>query len=384
MVNFGAEVVAVDALRGRTGGRRCAPLAAGRGRSRPDRVAHALSPAADVANNPLVGKRLRQLRSDRPDQFNTGPLQRGRLLSARAAAACASIRSPASRSGNAGKFPPQAEIFGDGELIFVADPRGDEVLVLAPSTARSRQPQGRAGRAPLDDPRPQRAGLGPGRHDVKVRLYDAWQQDAKERRPRPLVAAGPARHRGCSSTATSWPCWSRAGNSRSFRWPPARSFAVPLEPEPALTTSRCIARATVRADHQPEQPDAAAGPARQSADDGQSAAGPHARPRVCLRADTGKLQWQVPAFVAIHALPTDSRPSRRCLFFVRNRTDVTERRQQRQTDVGAVSSIAATAGSSSTTAVGPQANHGEIIADPVKRTVTLLAPNGRPRRSSSR
>jgi outer membrane protein assembly factor BamB len=376
LVNFGAEVVAVDALRGE---RAAVDSLLWRQESADlDPVTtRSLYTAQRTINNPLVGTRYISYDSTGRLNFNTGPLQmagvcyqKGRQL------ICADLLTGQS-IWERGNVPVQAEIFGDSELIFVADQAGDEVLVLSSIDGTL------VGRRKID--RSDRRWTTFGRNvlawdqvgtTLKVRLYDAWQQDAEGKRADLWTTQVAQGTKGFVIDGEEVALLEPSGQFTVVSLATGElKFAVPLDPEPSLDYIQ-VQRSKeqyilITNQNNPTPPPGLLVNPLSSANSPQARV--HGRVYAFARS-TGKLQWQVPAFVAMHALPIDQPAESPLLFFVRNRTDVKEGGNNRQ----AASVLCLDKRDGRVVfdnTAGPAANHSEIIADPVKRTVTLSLNN---------
>jgi outer membrane protein assembly factor BamB len=321
VVNFGAEIAAVDGLR-------------------PDRGAEALlwrQDAADDPNNspnpgfsgtsrlsrnPLAGNRNNNAGKL---SYSTGPVasggvcfQRGRQL------VCVDPLTGAplwERSSTPQvEIPQQADLFGDDELLFVADARldskADEVLVLSATDGSL------LGRRKID--LTERRWATHGRRVlaweeknsfVTVRLHDAWdEQRALWSRQVPL------RSRGAIIDGEELAIMEPTGQFTVVSLATGHvRFSVPLEPEPSLAWIQVI-----RSEGQylllASQGGAPAAPGGltplQIASNPQL--GMHGRVYAFKRA-TGKLQWQSPAFVSHHWLPPDQPTESPLFLFVASR-----------------------------------------------------------------
>jgi outer membrane protein assembly factor BamB len=406
LVNFGAEVIAIDALRGE---RAAVDSLLWRQESADLDLATSRSLYAQqrTVNNPLVGTRYISYDSSGRLNFNTGPLQmagvcyqKGRLL------ICADLLTGQS-IWERGQIPAQAEIFGDGEMIFVADAAGEvQVLSAIDGTLLGKRKIERSDRRWTTYGRNVLAWDQVGT-TLKVRLYDVWQQDAKPAdtvpaQPAEAVPAQPADNIPAGQPADLWshqvPQGTKGcvidGEEVALLEPSGQltvvsldtgelKFAVPLEPEPSLdyvVVQRSRDQYVLMTmQNNPTPPPGLLVNPLSSANSPQARI--HGRAYAFARS-TGKLQWQVPAFVAMHALPIDQPAESPLLLFVRNRTDVKEGGANRQAaSVLCLDKRDGRVVFDSDTDPNlkerrpPAANHSEIIADPVKRTVTLSLNN---------
>jgi outer membrane protein assembly factor BamB len=376
VVNFGAEVVAIDALRGE---RATTDSLLWRQDSADIdlSVQRSIYPQTRTVNNPLAGLRYVSYDASGRLNFGMGPVQtsgicyqKGRQL------ICADLLSGQS-IWERGNIPAQAEIFGDGELVFVADSNSDEVLVLSAIDGAQ------LGTRKLE--RSDRRWTTVGRNVLaweqtgttfKVRLYDAWQEDAQRQHPDLWSKQVSQGTKGCLIDGEELALLEPSGQFTVVSLATGElKFAVPLDPEPSLDYVQ-VQRSRdqyilITTQSNPTPPPGLLVNPLTTANTPQARV--HGRVYAFARS-TGKLQWQVPAFVAMHALPIDQPSESPLLFFVRNRTDVKEGGNNRQ----AVSILCLDKRDGRIVfdnSAGQQANHCEIIADPLKRTVTVSLLN---------
>jgi outer membrane protein assembly factor BamB len=219
-------------------------------------------------------------------------------------------------------IPQHAEIFGDDELIFVADGRSDsktdEALVLSATDGRllGRRKVGSADRRWATHGRRVLA-VDVENSVASLRLFDAWEG------PKALwskrVSNG---SRGFLIDAEELAVLESSGQFTVVSLASGKTrFAVPLESEPSMTWIQ-----VVRSDEQylllasQENPTSPGGgvSALQTAQSIPQR-GMHGRVYASDRA-TGKLQWQSPAFVSHHCLPAEQPAESPLLMFVANRT----------------------------------------------------------------
>jgi outer membrane protein assembly factor BamB len=376
VMNLGAEIAAVDGLRA-------------------DRTADALLWRQDATDdptgtsaqrgvfsssrttNPLLGIRTNTYDSTGRQAFGTGPLtasgvvfQRGRQL------VCVDPLTGQSlwerSSTPQAEIPQQAELFGDGELLFVADARleskATDALVLSAIDGSI------LGRRKLD--LPERRWVTSGRNVlawdeknslVMLKLYDAWDH-GRELWSRQLAKASRGHIIDGEELAILEPSGQftvvslATGNVR---------YAVPLEAEPALAWIQVI-----RSESQylllasQEVAGGNGGLMPLPISNGMPQRGMHGRAYAFRRA-TGKLQWPTPAFVAQHWLPPDQPTESPLLFFVamrqnNNKTSTVILALDRRT--GQIVYENELAGAMAVTC--------DVVADLPKRTVTLALVGG--------
>jgi hypothetical protein len=276
-----------------------------------------------------------------------------------------------------GGIPAQAEIFGDGELIFVADSGGDEAQVLSAidGTLLGKRKLERADRRWTTRGRNVLAWEQTGT-TLNVRLYKAWEQDAQGQHPDLWSRQVPQGTKGCLIEGEEVALLEPSGQFTVVSLATGETrFAVPLDPEPSLDYIQ-VQRSReqyilITTQSNPTPPPGLLVNPLTTANSPQARV--HGRVYAFARA-TGKLQWQVPAFVAMHALPIDQPVESPLLFFVRNRTDVKEGGNNRST--ASVLCLDKRDGRIAFDGnAGQQANHCEIVADPLKRTVTVSLLN---------
>ena len=375
VVNLGTEVVAVDALRGE---RAAVDSLLWRQESADLDPTQRIYPSQKQVMNPLAGLRLISYDSSGRMNFGTGPLQtagvcfqKGRQL------LCADLVTGQS-IWERSQIPPQAEIFGDGELLFITDPTSDEALVLSAidGTEVGKRKLEKADRRWATHGRRVLAWDQTGT-TLKVRLYDAWEQDAQGQHADLWSREVPQGTKGCVIDGEELALLEPGGQFTVISLATGElRFAVPLDPEPALdyiqvqrSSDQYILMTT---QNNPSPPPGLLTEPIPTANSPQARV--HGRAYAFARA-TGKLQWQVPGFVAMHCLPIDQPAETPLLLFVRNQTNVgggrttqsvsvlcLDKRDGRVVFDGPVTQNGTTAS---------KASHCDIIADPVKRTVTL-------------
>jgi outer membrane protein assembly factor BamB len=371
VLHLGADVAAVDGLR-------------------PDRGSESLlwrqetgedANAANAANglqsgrrngNPLIGGG-RMVYEMRKASHTTGPVtssgvcfQRGRQL------VCVDPLTGNSlweRSGGAeAEIPQQAEIFGDDEVLLVADARpevkSDEALMLSAIDGSL------LGKRKIDSA--DRRWTTHGRRVlawedknqlVTLRLYDAV--DEKRELWSRQVASG---SRGCLIDGEELAILEPAGQFTVVSLETGKTrFSVPLESESSLAWIK-IFRSGDQYLLLASQDNGPAGSNALSAlpiYGGVSQLGMHGRVYAFSRM-TGKLQWQTPAFVSHHWLPPDQPSESPLLFFIASRNAnnklttavlALDRRTGRNVYEKEFDGMASTC---------------DIMADPVKQSTSLL------------
>jgi outer membrane protein assembly factor BamB len=385
VVNLGDQVIAIDALKAdRTGGDgllwRLDAMELDLTNVRP------VSPAVRQATNPLAGIRVQIHDPTGRLNFYTGPVQsigvcfqKGRQL------ICADPLTGQPIWERA-QIPAAAEIFGDGELLFVADPNSEEALVLSAIDGSV------LGRRQLE--RADRRWATHGRNvltweqtgaSVTLKLYDAWTQGP------PLWSKQvPLGSRGTLVDGEELALLESGGTFTVVSLATGKvRFASPLAAERSLSFIHVI-----RSQDQylliasQENNDSADGlvvhPITMLGGLHQNRV--HGRVYAFDRR-TGKAQWQVPALVASHCLPPDQPAESPLLCFVRNRTRTSGSTSSRQ--AGSVLCLDRRDGRIVWDSDAEQAAERripgeikacEILADPAKRTVTLgiqSQPSGR-------
>ncbi len=384
VVNLGDQVVAVDALR--------AEKTAGDSMLwRLDAMeidpmnTRYYSPQPRQTTNPLAGSRLQLYDPSGRMNFYTGPVlstgvcfQKGRQL------ICADPLTGQSIWERA-QIPTAAEIFGDEELLFVADPNSDEAIVLSTIDGSL------IGKRKVE--RAERRWATHGRRiltweqtgsTITLKLIDAWAQGE------PLwtrqVTLG---SRGTLIDGEELALLESSGQFTVISLTTGRTkFASPLAPEPSLAFIHVIRSSKqyvlIASQEMNDSPDGTVVHPVTTLG-GMSQNRVHGRVYAFDRR-TGKSQWQVPAFVAQHCLPPDQPAESPLLVFVRNRTRTTGGSSR---GAGSVLCLDRRDGrivwdSDNETAnerrILSQVNYCEIVADPAKRSVQLTMqspPTGR-------
>jgi outer membrane protein assembly factor BamB len=385
IVNLGDQVVAVDALRAE--------------RTNADGLLWRLdameldptntryfTPQPRQTSNPLGGSRLQLYDPSGRMNFYTGPVlssgvcfQKGRQL------ICADPLTGQSLWERA-QIPAAAEIFGDDEFLFVADPNTNEALVLSPvdgSLIGKRKVELAARRWATHGRREltwEQTGS-----TITLKLMDAWAQGE------PLwtkqVTLG---SRGTLIDGEELALLESSGQFTVLSLASGQvKFASPLAPEPSLSFIHVIRSSKqyvlIASQEMTDSPDGmVVHPVTTLGGIQQNRV--HGRVYAFDRR-SGKSQWQVPAFVAQHCLPPDQPAESPLLVFVRNRTRTVGGNAARA--AGSVLCLDRRDGrlvwdSDNETAnerrIISQVNFCEIVADPAKWAVTLAVqspPTGR-------
>jgi outer membrane protein assembly factor BamB len=373
VVNLGAEVAAVDGLRA-------------------DRAADALlwrQDATDDPNsansgqrtyssnpanrNPLLGNRTISYDANGRFNFSMGPLVSSGLcyLRGRQIVCVDPVTGQTlweRSSSPQAEIPLQADIFGDDELLFIADARPDskidEALVLSAIDGHL------LGRRKVDPA--ERRWATQGRRVlaweeknavIQLRLCDVWDQQ-RELWSRQVARGSRGHIIDGDEVAILEPGGQFTVVSLATG---AVRFAVPLEPEPALAwvqAMRSEDQYLLLASH---ENGAAAGGGLTALPvlSGAQTRGMHGRV-YAFDGSTGKLQWQSPAFVSHHWLPPDQPTESPLFFFVAIR-------QVNNKMATAILAIDRRTGSSvyENELNNAMAANCEITADPLKQTVSL-------------
>lgn len=372
IIHLGGEVAAVDGLRPDRG----AEALLWRQDAGDDQTnANPLTPSSlgvsRSTRNPLVGNRYVSFDSSGKRSF-TGPVasggvcfQRGRQIICVDPLTGASLweRSHTPQA----EIPQQAELFGDDELLFVADARLDskseEVLVLSAIDGSV------LGKRKIDPT--ERRWANHGRRvlawenknsTVILRLYDVWN-DKRELWSRQLAPGS----RGFLIDGEELAVLEPAGQFTVLSLETGRvGFSVPLEAESSLAWIEVIrsqGQYLLLASQEGGSPGQGERQPLQIAG-GSQQRGLHGHVYAFQRA-TGKLQWQTPAFVAHHWLPPDQPDESPLLFFVAGRNASSRR-------TTAVLALDRQTGR----IVYENELHGiamncDLVADPAKQTMTL-------------
>jgi hypothetical protein len=199
---------------------------------------------------------------------------------------------------------------------------------------------------------------------IKVRLYDAWTGEDHFARE---VADG---SRGTIIAGEELAILEPSGQFTLVSLATGKvRFAAPLEPERSLSwigVFRASDQYLLLASQ--ENNDGTAGVVVQPLNNaGNQQVRMHGRV-YAFSAASGKLQWQVPAFIANHCLPADQPSESPLLFFVRNRTDASSAAPN-----ASVLALDRRTGRIvyENDGAAPQSVSCDIVADPLKQTVTL-------------
>jgi outer membrane protein assembly factor BamB len=325
-----------------------------------------------MTRNPLLGNRNNGYESLGRLTFATGPVTASGVVFLRGRqVVCVDPLTGHTlweRSNSASaEIPQQAELFGDEELLFVADGRleskATEALVLSAIDGSL------LGKRTIDTAERRWATFGRNvlaweekNALVTLRLYDAWQEghtvwskqvangargdvvDGEE-----LAILEPNGQFSIVSLASG-----------------ALRFSVPLDPEPALSWIQVMAsRDQYLLLASQEASPGAGGLGPLPVNSGQTQRGMHGR-TYAFDQQTGKLQWPAPAFVAQHWLPPDQPTESPLLFFV-------AMRQGNNKAATAVLALDRRTGQTvyENDLAGAMAANCEIVADLAKRAVVL-------------
>ncbi|MEX2174304.1 MAG: PQQ-binding-like beta-propeller repeat protein, partial [Pirellulaceae bacterium] len=332
-----------------------------------------------TSSNPLAGQRTQTYDPSGRLNFYTGPVQASGICFQKGRQLVCVDPLTGQPIWERGRIPASAEIFGDEELLFVADPNSDEALVLSALDGASlgRRKVERADRRWATHGRRVLAWEQTGAM-VKLRLYDAWEQG-------PDLWSGqfPLGSRGCLVDGEELAVLEPGGNFSVVSLADGLvQFASPLAPERALgfihvLRSREQYLLIASQDNYESPPGMVINPINAM---GGSHNRIHGRVYAFDRR-TGKSQWQVPAFVAHHALPPDQPSESPLLFFVRNKTKVSGTGTSRAGSSGSVLCLDRRDGrivwdSDAEPAIQQritgQVNYCEIVADPLKKSVSLM------------
>jgi hypothetical protein len=331
VLNMGDQVLAVDALRGERGGSDGQLWKLDAAEIDPTTI-NRIDPRQRTSANPLAGNRTQLYEASGRVNFYTGPVQslgvcfqKGRQL------LCVDPLT-GTPLWERGQIPAGAEIFGDRELIFLADPASDEALVLSAIDGSL------VGRRKVD--RQERRWCTHGRrvlsweqtgNNVTLKLYDAWQEGP------PLwskqVALG---SKGTLVESDELAILEPGGTFTIVSLASGQvRFAAPLDPERSLayihvlrSRQQYVLIASQEAANSESPPGYMINPIGASVGNQQNRI--HGRVYAFDRR-TGKSQWQTPAFVAFHGLLADQPLESPLLFFVRNKVRATPASSSRQT-----------------------------------------------------
>ena len=379
VINMGDQVLAIDALRGERGGSDGQLWKLDAVEIDPTAVRTTYAQPRTSAN-PLAGNRMQQL-YDASGRINfyTGPVQslgvcfqKGRQL------ICVDPLT-GTPLWERGQIPASADIFGDRELLFVADPTGDEALVLSAidGSLIARRKVERAERRWATHGRRVLSWEQTGA-TITVKLYDAWEQGP------PLwskqVAVG---SRGTLVESDELAILEPGGTFTVMSLASGKvRFASPLEGERSLgnihvlrSRDQYVLIANQEAANNESPPGYMISPVGNSAAAQQGRV--HGRVYAFDRR-TGKAQWQVPAFVAFHGLLVDQPSESPLLLFVRNKNRATPSSRSQQS--GSVLCLDRRDGrivwdseneSDTARQIGGAISACDPVVDLVKNTVTL-------------
>jgi hypothetical protein len=317
--------------------------------------------------------------------FSSGPLraagfcyQRGRQL------LCVDPLTGKSLWERSG-IPQQAEIFGDDELVIVADASGQALVLSAiDGTLLGKRKLDRGDRRWLTRGRNVLAWEQTG-STIQLRLYDAWKQPEDTAQAEPpadrvslWTRVVPVGTRGCSIDDESFALLEPSGQFTVVSLASGQvEFAVPLEPEPLLAWIQVQgSRDQYVLLASQEQGDPTGNVMTQPLQMANNPLGRmHGRVYAFHRA-SGKLQWQVPAFVAQHALPADQPSESPLLFFVRNRTEAGRGRTNATTSVLVLDRQSGRPVYENDAVLPQVAANCDVAVDPAKNSVTLSLLGG--------
>lgn len=313
MVHLGPEIVAIDALQPQRNGAEVVlwrqEMMLGDVRSQQN-----FYPQSRQVANPILGSRLVQYDSTGQVNFSTGPLlqggfcyQRGRQLICIEPLTGQVLweRSPMDAS---------AELFGDGELLFVAHADKEEALVLSAIDGTE------IGKRALPKPEQRLATFGRNvlsyqqrGSEFELTLKDAWQGDA------PLWSkTAPQNSKGCIIDGDEFALLESSGKLTVVSLSSGQvRFEAALEKETNLTqlsVLRSSDRYIVVA-HQAatDAPSRIVQPINTSI-----GSTPKVHGHIYSLSLEGEKHWPVPAFVSDHFLLRDQPAELPLLFFVRN------------------------------------------------------------------
>jgi outer membrane protein assembly factor BamB len=395
VVNLGDQVVAVDALRGERAGSDGLLWKLDAVELDPTNNRNAIYPQQRSSANPLASGRPQYYDPTGRVNLYTGPVHRQGVCFQRGRTLHCVDPLTGQPLWERGQIPASADIFGDSELIFVADPVAEQALVLSAIDGSL------VGRRKLE--RAERRWTTRGRNvlawepagaEVSLKLYDAWGNsdvgnsaagDDAPAQAQPLwtkkVAHG---SRGVLIDNDELAVLEPDGNFTIVSLTSGKvRFASPLAPEPALSFIQVLRSRNqyvlITSQDNPNldgpsgfmvQPVGSVGASQLNRIHGRVYA---------FDRRTGKSQWQVPAFVAYHALPADQPTESPLLFFVRNKIRATGGAPNSRVS-GSVLCLDRRDGrvvwDSETETDAPrqvtgQINLCDIAADPARSTVTL-------------
>jgi outer membrane protein assembly factor BamB len=333
---------------------------------------NAMQVSRSAPRNPLLGARSDGFNAPRRLSYGTGPvtssgvcLQRGRQL------VCVDPVSGQTlwerSSSPQAEIPQQADIFGDEELLFIAesrfDARPEDVLVLSALDGSV------VGRRKVESAERRFATHGrrvlvweEKNNLVTLRLLDAWDNQ-RELWSRQVANSS----RAFLIESDELAILEAGGQFSVVSLATGRMlFSAPLAPEPDLAwinVFRSEDQYLLLASHEKEPP-SRSGLTPLPASISMQQRGMHGRSYAFNRA-TGKLEWQSPAFVSHHYLPPDQPAQSPLLLFVASR-------QANNKMTTAVLAIDRRTGRSVYEQdLNGHASTAEVTVDPVKQSVTL-------------
>jgi outer membrane protein assembly factor BamB len=375
LVNSGDQVVAIDALR--TSGGSGDSLLWKLGAVEVDNSTRSY-PQQRVSSNPFGGTRTRLYDSSGRVSFYVAPvLQAGFCFQKGSLIVCADPLT-GQILWERSQIPASAEIFGDEELIFVTDPNQDEALVLSAidGSLLGKRNVDRGDRRWTTVGRNVLAWEQVGR-DVKLRLFDAWSQIEL------WSATYPLGTRGTIVEGDELALLEPSGKLTVSSLGDGKTrFTSPLAPEGSLASLEVIrsqSQYLVIANQDVANTESPPGFVIRPVGVRTSNAIDRVHGRVyAFDRRTGKVQWQIPAFIAFHCLPPDQPLESPLLVFVRNKTKATPGSATRSS--GSVLCLDRRDGrliwDSENEPVERQfaqsINYCEIQTDPVRKTVRLF------------
>jgi outer membrane protein assembly factor BamB len=330
VINLGDQVLAVDALRGERGASDGQLWKLDAVEIDPNTISRSYPQPRNLAN-PLGGNRTQLYDPSGRINFYTGPVQSLGLCFQKGRQLLCVDPLTGAPLWERGQIPQAADIFGDRELLFVADPSGEEALVLSAidgslvgrrKVERSERRWATHGRRVLAW---EQSGTG-----ITLKLYDAWEQGpplwSKE------VAAG---SRGALIESDEVAILEPGGTFTVVSLASGQvRFAAPLDPERSLgyihvlrSRQQYVLIASQDAANSESPPGYMINPIGTNIGYQQNRI--HGRVYAFDRR-TGKSQWQVPAFVAFHGFLADQPLESPLLFFVRNKIRATPSTRSQQ------------------------------------------------------
>jgi outer membrane protein assembly factor BamB len=370
VLNLGGDVLAIDGLRSDRGNE----SVLWRQDTGEEPNNGMISSRPSISNrNPLVGPQNMTIDSGGRQNFSTGPIhsngvcyQRGRQIVCVDPMTGQTLWERASTPQT--EIPQQSQIFGDDELLFVVDAKleskAEEALVLSAIDGQF------VGRRKIDLADRRWATHGrrvltvDAKNDsrnpsVAIRLYDAW--DSQKPLWSKQVSNG---SRGFLIDGEELALLEASGTFTVISLATGQvRFAVPLEGEPDLSWIQ-VARSRQQYLLLASQDRGQMIPGGLMPLQGMQQRGVHGRMYAFDRG-TGKLQWQTPAFISHHYLPSEQPTESPLFFFVAKR----ESNNRRTTNLLVLDRR--TGRNVYQKELNGQAMSCEIAADSTKQTTTL-------------